>query len=117
MKKLICNLLAMFILILPFNMKAKNETIGDSVTIVSSSTANKLDLLISRVDEIKLMDMSKLSNAEKTELKMELYSIKKELKEHKASATNGITATLLAIIIGAVLGAVLVLLFLVGAFN
>ena len=117
MKKLTCNLLTMFILILPFNIRAENEKRGDSLTIVSSSPVNNLNLLISRVEEIKSVDMSKLSATQKMELKMELYSIKKELKQHKASATNGITGTIVALIIGGVLGVILVLLFLLGAFN
>jgi hypothetical protein len=58
-----------------------------------------------------------LSSAEKKELKIELFSIKKELKQQKASANNGITGNVLALIIGGVLGAVLILLFLAGAFN
>jgi biopolymer transport protein ExbD len=65
----------------------------------SSNSATELPaevkVMINRLDEIKAMDMSKLSSVEKKELRKEVRTIKKELK----SIGKGVYLSIGAIII------------------
>lgn len=69
------------------------------LTLPSSNSATELPaevkVMINRLDEIKAMDMSKLSSVEKKELRKEVRTIKKELK----SIGKGVYLSIGAIII------------------
>ena len=104
--------------ILPFNLQAKNENGIDSAAIITAEQQlAKVNLLLARVKEIRVMETNSMSSAEKKELKRELHAIKKQLKEQKKAATNGPIGSLIWIIIGASLGIIATLLFLLGAFS
>jgi len=55
----------------------------------------EVKVMLNRLDEIKAMDKSELSSVEKKELRMEVRTIKKELK----SSGNGVYLSVGAIII------------------
>ena len=55
----------------------------------------EVKVMLNRLDEIKAMDKSELNSAEKKELRMEVRTIKKELK----STGNGVYLSVGAIII------------------
>lgn len=77
----------------------------------------EVNILLARVNEIRAIDMTNMPASEKKELRQELNSIKRQLKEQKKAATNGPIGSLMWIIIGAGIGIIATLLFLLGAFN
>jgi len=102
----------------PSILRAEHELGTDSAVVATSEEQLKsVNLLLARVKEIKSMNMSDMSVAEKQELRQELNSIKHELKAQKKSAINGPIKALVWIIVGAALGIIAAVLFLLGAFN
>lgn len=83
MKKLSLGLMAVILLIAfsPMHLKAEPES-GSNPEVTSEITSSDaIYSLLARLDEIKAMDKSVMSPAEKRELRNEIRSIKKELKE------------------------------------
>ena len=107
MKKIIFFVLAMvFVLSSTFAFASKSDKTTDSDKLaVPVKTENKLsdeeiDRISKRVEEIRKMDKSDLTGAEKSELKSELKEIKKDVK--KAGGTiyiGGATLVLIIILI------------------
>ena len=118
MKKILCLTLIIQLFLLPFSLWAEHKTgIDSAAAITTEQQMVNVNILLARVDEIRIMEMNSMSSAEKTELRKELKSIKQQLRVEKKSATNGPVKALIWIIIGAGLGIIVTLLFLLGAFN
>lgn len=94
MKKIIYPLLLVCTLMLNFNFAYANDDKSKTKELTTEQRA-ELNRIISRVDEIKAMDKSKLSREEKKELRKEL----KEMKKKANSMSGGVYLSVGAIII------------------
>lgn len=65
----------------PIPSNAGMEAAPISTTINKPVESPEAKVLLTRLDEIKAMDRSKLNSSEKKQLRKEVRSIKKELKE------------------------------------
>jgi hypothetical protein len=74
----------------------KTSSAKDATEIVMSEEAL---VLIDRMDEIKAMDKSLLSSAEKKELRKEVRDIKKELKELGGGVYISVGAAILIVLL------------------
>jgi hypothetical protein len=100
MKKLIMTLAAgmLVMFVLPVQAEdARPEKISGSKTEVVESP--EVTILINRVNEIKKMDKSTLTFAEKRELRSELRDIKKEVNRRAGSVIYVSTGLILLIIL------------------
>jgi hypothetical protein len=95
MKKLNIYLMAIFLSLtfIPSDLKAKEST--ESSILSESENEAKAKALLSRLFQIKEMDFSKLDVSEKKSLRMEVRSIRDELK----TTSGGIYLSVGAIII------------------
>jgi len=82
---------------------------GASATEIESNVNERAITLIERVNEIKDMDRSEMTRAEKKELRSELREIKSELKEMEK--TEGLDDKV-SISIGAIIIIILVLILI-----
>jgi hypothetical protein len=96
MKKLTLNMmiLIMFVSILPTTLLA-NSTEPTVVADNAKTVPAEIQVLLTRLDEIKTMDKSALSSADKKELRKEVRTIKSTLR----SSGNGVYLSVGAIII------------------
>ena len=96
MKKVTLTLILMFITIsmTPTQVLATTKNPIENGNTPKEVPA-KVKVLLNRLDEIKAMDKSKMSSAEKKELRKEVRTIKTELK----SSGNGVYLSVGAIII------------------
>jgi hypothetical protein len=89
-------LLAMLISLSPVHLFASD---GESPVATPAAEAARAEVLINRLEEIKRMDMSTLSRAEKKELRNEVRETKKELKTNKSGGVYLSLGALLLVII------------------
>ena len=96
MKKLnfLLMLMVLSLCVFPTNMLA-NEKNAVAIEATSKEIPAEVQLKLDRLDEIKEMDKSEMSRAEKKELRKEVKEIKAELK----STGNGVYLSVGAIII------------------
>jgi hypothetical protein len=82
MKKLTLSLMTVLMLLSFIPTQASAGTNPEKITLANpnSAEAKEANVLISRLYEIKAMDMSKMNSAEKKGLRKEVKSIKSELK-------------------------------------
>jgi hypothetical protein len=82
MKKLILCLMTAFMLlsILTVQVRASSEPLPVMTEPVAAVVPAEAQALLSRLDEIKAMDMSALGKTEKKQLRKEVRAIKSELK-------------------------------------
>ncbi|MFW5756729.1 MAG: hypothetical protein ACOCWK_09005 [Tangfeifania sp.] len=96
MKKSVTNILAIVFLVLfvPFNLKADEKAAGNTTTEISEEAVTEakteIENMVTRVLEIREMDMDELNREEKKELREEVRSIKKELKAYSKSDSEAI---------------------------
>jgi hypothetical protein len=64
---------------MPMQLRAAMET--TSIAAIKSDDEIKADILLARLDEIKAIDKSDMSRAEKKQLRKETRSIKNQLRE------------------------------------
>lgn len=64
----------------PTSVRASTEPAPASVPAPTAAETAQANALLSRLDEIKAMDMSTLSSAEKRQLRKETRNIKKDLR-------------------------------------
>ena len=76
-------------------MRSMATNLEDSTVAIENATTSRSTVLINRINEIKAMDKSLLNASEKKELRMELRSVKREMKHEK----NGVYLSVGAIII------------------
>jgi len=105
MKKLTHLIFAMLVLSCSLNyaMAAENRVGKDSVVSMTAKQTMRLEVITRRVEEIKLIDKSDLTRADKKALKTELRQLKKEAR---GMAIGGVFLTVLSLL------AVIVLLIL-----
>lgn len=100
MKKLVVSLLTVFLSLtfVPTQMNASNT---NPITTVSAETtvATESNALVIRLDEIKAMDKSTLSKAEKKELRKEVRAIKAELRETSGGIYLSVVAVLIIVLL------------------
>ena len=98
MKKI--NLYSIIVVLLlicsPMHMYASDEK---SPAPTPSAQAARAEVLINRLEEIKKMDMSAISPAEKKALRHEVRETKKELKTHSSGGVYISVGALLIVII------------------
>lgn len=84
MKKLTLCLITAFMLltIIPTQLKAEKEAAPVSSPATKPAESAEVNAVIARLNEIKAMDMSKLSAAEKKELRKEVRASRSYLREH-----------------------------------
>ena len=101
MKKIkLCLLVAFLYLILaPIHLNARNTTVPTSKSTAVPIESAEANVLLARINEIKLMDKSSLSSMEKKELRKELRSTKNQLK----AITGGVYLSAGAVLIIALL--------------
>ncbi len=97
MKKLTLSLLIVVntFTFLPTTLLADGGKVTDSLTLVQTIDSSNSKELLARLEEIKAMDMSAMSGVEKKELRKEVRSVKKQLRENN----DGIYLSVGAIII------------------
>lgn len=73
----------LFLLFIPAQIKAATEPVSTSIPASKSNSAEaaKENILLNRLNEINLMNKSKLNSSEKKQLRIEVRSIKKQLSE------------------------------------
>ena len=79
--KLTVGVLMLFLAVAPFSTKAdivKDRTPSDPRSVADVSRAENL---VNRLEEIEILDKSDMTRSEKKQLRAEVKSIKKELKE------------------------------------
>jgi hypothetical protein len=82
MKKLTLSLMiAILSLTFPIQLKAGTEAVPTSMSVSKPVESLQAKILLNRLDEIKAMDKSNLTSSEKKQLRKEVRSIKKDLKE------------------------------------
>ena len=79
MKKLIYSFLLIFVVGLSVKTVSAATTVKDKVEMTAEQKV-QLERITNRVEEIKAMDKSNLSRAEKKELRKELRTMKKEAR-------------------------------------
>ena len=85
---------------MPASVKAMTEPMATTVTAPTATVeSTEANALLARLAEIKAMDKSKMSSAEKRQLRKETRSIKKEMK----ALSGGVYLSAGAIIIIALL--------------
>lgn len=103
MKKVINTLaiVALLFIMAPLQADARTKSVLRTrpVTESSASDAERARVLTSRLEEIKAMDKSSLSRAEKRQLRHEVRSIEKEMKTMSSGVYISIGALLIIIII------------------
>lgn len=97
MKKLILFLLIVIntITLLPTSLRADGGKDSDSLILTTTIDSSNSKELLARLEEIKAMDMSAMSGLEKKELRKEVRSVKKQLRDNN----DGIYLSVGAIII------------------
>ena len=83
---------------IPTQLKAGTEATTSSVAVAKTESA-EANALISRLNDINGMDKSKLSSSEKKELRKEVRSTKKKLKELNGGVYLSVDAIILIVIL------------------
>ena len=115
MKKFSFSLMALFLLmtIAPANLSASTEPAATTVVSAKAIVNNDVNVMVSRVEAIKVMDKSELTSAEKKELRKELRTIKSNLSaSSKADLTATGTGGGLYLSVGAIIIIILLLIIL-----
>ena len=112
MKKLTLGVMTAFMLLLfaPTQLMAETGTKTVSTTTNATVKSDDATAMVVRLNEIKAMDISTLSSAEKRELRKEVRGIKSELKTNSESYKN--TGGGVYISVGAAIVIVLLLILL-----
>ena len=99
MKKLTIILTAIFLSItfMPSNLVAKEK--AQSSVLTKSENKARANVLLSRLYQIKEMDFSKLNASEKKSLRMEVGSIKDELKTTDGGVYLSVGAIIIILLI------------------
>ncbi|MHA4893361.1 hypothetical protein ACXZ1K_01315 [Pedobacter sp. PWIIR3] len=95
MKRLIYSLVLIFTLAISANTVSAAETKDKAKTEMTAEQQVQLQLIKNRVEEIKAMDKSNLTKAERKELRNEL----KEMKKQARAMSGGVYLSVGAIII------------------
>ena len=92
MKKIALGLMTTFLLLLfvPTHSEANSKVIPFKLKKDKTEISTDAKVLISRLEEIKLMDFSKMNPAEKRELRSEVKMIKSDLKAQNLDSSGGI---------------------------
>jgi len=105
MKKIALCLMATCLLLTfqPLQSNAANATASSSLVIPKPIESAKAKILLLRLNEIKTMDKSNLKSSEKKNLRIEVRSIKHQLRGTSGSSGGGVYLSVGAIIIIALL--------------
>lgn len=100
MKKLLVSLMTVFLSLtfVPTPMIASNTNPGTAVSAESTEAIEK-NALVVRLDEIKALDKSTLTKAEKKELRKEVRAIKAELRETSGGIYLSVVAVLIIVLL------------------
>ena len=90
-------LIAFMALAIPMQSNAMN--LNDSTIVVENVAASRSAFLINRMNEIKMMDKSTLNSLEKKELRMELKSMKKEMKHSQSGVYLSVGAIIIILLL------------------
>jgi len=100
MKKI--NLYSILVLLLltfgPVQLFASEEKSPAAIPATTAEAA-RAEVLVNRLEEIKKMDMSTLSRAEKKELRKEVLETKKELKTNSSGVYISVAAIIIIILL------------------
>jgi len=101
MKKSAIGLLAAFLLLLfvPMHSDAKTKVNPFSLKKDKTEISAEAKAMIARLDEIKVMDFSKLNPVEKKELRAEMKMIKSDLQAQQLNSSGGLYISVGAAII------------------
>jgi hypothetical protein len=101
MKKLTLSLITAFMLltIIPTQLKAEKEANPVSIPANKPAESAEVNAVIARLNEIKAMDMSKLSAAEKKELRKEVRESRSYLREHGRTVYVSVGVLILIIVL------------------
>jgi hypothetical protein len=101
MKKITICLLTLFLSLtfIPSILKADTEAVPVSMNTAKPVESIETNVLIARLNEIKMMDMSKLSHAEKKQLRKEVLSTKKQLTESHGGIYLSVGAIIIIILL------------------
>lgn len=101
MKKVILTLMtsAMLFVSTPQQANAATEIKQEMAAETNAITQQEADALVNRLHEIKNIDKSELTAAEKKELRNEVISIKNQLSDHPVLVISGTTLLLIIIIL------------------
>jgi hypothetical protein len=84
---------------IPAQLKAGTETIPTSMPAPKPVASPEAKILLDRLNEIKAMDKSKLTSSEKKELRKEVRSTKKQLKELSGGVYLSVGAVIIIILL------------------
>jgi hypothetical protein len=85
--------------IVPMPVKAGPETNPASIPVPAKAEATEANVLLARVNEIHAMDKSRLSASEKKQLRKEVRSTKKRLKEMGGGVYLSVGAIIIIILL------------------
>ena len=101
MKKLTVCIMAAFLSLtfIPAQLKAGTETAPTSMPAAKPVESAQAKVLLNRLNEIKAMDKSKLTSAEKKEQRKEIRSTKKQLRELSGGIYLSVGAVIIIILL------------------
>ncbi len=83
---------------IPAQLKADVENVSTSIP-AKSADAERANALINRLNEINSMDKTHLNSLEKKQLRKEVRSTKKELKDRNGGVYLSVTAVIIIILL------------------
>ena len=101
MKKItLASLIALIMFaIIPAQVIAGNEKQAISTTATTTTESAEVNVLLSRLNEIKAMDVKTLNSSEKKQLRKEVRAIKSDLKERAEGVYLSVAAILIIILL------------------
>ena len=101
MKKLTIRIIAAFFLLslVPSLSKAREEKVSTTLPVSKSAESSKATTLLYRLNEIKEMDKSTLTASAKKQLRKEVRSTKKQLKEMGGGVYLSVGAIIIIILL------------------
>lgn len=101
MKKLTLYIITVFLSLtfIPTQLKAGTETIPTSMAATKPIESAAANALLARLNKIKAMDKSKLSSSEKKQLRKEVRSTKKQLKELSGGVYLSVGAIIIIVLL------------------
>lgn len=81
---------SMLVLFVPTHVDAATKPVKAKIEKASPQISVEAKAMLVRLDEINLMDKSKLTPAEKKELRTEVKAIKSDLKDQQLNSSGGV---------------------------
>ncbi len=101
MKKIVFYLIATFLSLTFYLLQSNAATVAEPSSLLASKPAGSAEAnaLLLRLNEIKAMDKSNLNSSEKKELRLEVRSIRQQLREDGGGAYLSVGVIILVVVL------------------